>query len=498
MGDQTESKSVQLQVSSIEIHPLKKRLLFAASAGMMALAVPSLGLYGSRAWAQAVPVECDDTNPSDPTNPNVGNGIADAGEFLTCVSDPANDAFGPINTTANDLTIVIGDENPGTVVDPILGSDRVIYMTGAGNQTLEISTSATVSRSVAPASPLIEVLGDNGNISIRNNGDISLGSYGSALTNDIALKVSLSPAEPGSIEIDSPGSILGAVDIDSNSNGIIDVSIADLQSSAAANAIDIEARVSVNRVAVEVGTVRTLTDAAVDIYNNGRTYGGGISAGDTELRITGSVTSQNGQGVYMFGGGGTSDLKIDGNGDVTAETNAIEIKQYGTGRTQVTIDAITSTSGAGLNITHAGREVNVQTGEINSAGDGIYLDHRGSGGVFVRNTYGIRSSGDDAVEITTEHATTTQSDYVQIVLDHGIGRAEVIGQEDGVEVRQDGTGDVGLTLYGDIHLEGTMGDGVVINGNGVGAAVDIRGYGSASAYSTGGDTSILATIRGGQ
>ncbi|MCR9269733.1 MAG: hypothetical protein NXH72_07085 [Hyphomonadaceae bacterium] len=190
MGDQTESKSVQLQVSSIEIHPLKKRLLFAASAGMMALAVPSLGLYGSRAWAQAVPVECDDTNPSDPTNPNVGNGTADAGETLECISNPANDAFGPINTTADDLTIVIGDGNPGTLLDLNSSNDRAIFMTGRGNQTLQISTNATVSRSVSGGSPLIEVLGDNGNISIRNDGDISLGSYGSALTNGTALKVS--------------------------------------------------------------------------------------------------------------------------------------------------------------------------------------------------------------------------------------------------------------------------------------------------------------------
>ena len=148
----SRTRASQAQTRTVASNSFRKGLMFAASAGILAVAMPSAGVYGTRAFAQALPDDCEDTNPADPNNLNVGNGRADAGETIECVQSDPNQPLDRIVTTIDDLTLTIGDgvTPTTTVLTQPNGTVRAVYMDGSGDQTVTIESQATLN-GVVPA-----------------------------------------------------------------------------------------------------------------------------------------------------------------------------------------------------------------------------------------------------------------------------------------------------------------------------------------------------------
>lgn len=149
--------------------PLRQKLMFAASAGILALAAPG-GLYGSRAAAQtALPQGCSDENTIDLTNN--GDGNFDDNETVECVQDLANSGeIAPVISTANNATLTIGDGITQTRVGGPTTYSTAVSMNGAGQQTLTVETGATVES--------FEVGNNVDAVDITSSGSIVINNYG--------------------------------------------------------------------------------------------------------------------------------------------------------------------------------------------------------------------------------------------------------------------------------------------------------------------------------
>lgn len=121
---------------------LRNKLMFAASAGILALVAPS-GFYGMRAEAQTnvLPDGCTDTGPDALAS---NNGRAGIRETVDCESAPDQN-IDPLSTNVADLTVRVGAQN-STPLSTTLGGPNTnataISMTGGGEQTLNGSGAA--------------------------------------------------------------------------------------------------------------------------------------------------------------------------------------------------------------------------------------------------------------------------------------------------------------------------------------------------------------------
>ncbi|MEP1142983.1 MAG: hypothetical protein ABJH52_04630 [Henriciella sp.] len=121
--------------------PGVRRFLTAASMSAMAAAMPgAMGVYGTRAFGQALPVECVDDD---------GNLIAEDGDLITCLMGEFGEPIDSISTDVDDLTITIGDVDNSARVSGLSSSSgefggSAVQMTGGGAQTLNILNSETL------------------------------------------------------------------------------------------------------------------------------------------------------------------------------------------------------------------------------------------------------------------------------------------------------------------------------------------------------------------
>jgi hypothetical protein len=106
-------------------------LLAAASVSALALALPGpVGIYGTRAWAQALPPGCED---------ETGDTTANDGEIIECEGDPTNGNLDPVSTDVDDLTLILGSETANIdLLAPGGSNENGVTMSGSGPQSLTI------------------------------------------------------------------------------------------------------------------------------------------------------------------------------------------------------------------------------------------------------------------------------------------------------------------------------------------------------------------------
>ena len=123
---------------------LRGKLMFAASAGILALVAPS-GFYGMRAQAQSLPAGCADDQNFDTDND--GDNFADDNETIECegvgvgiVTETTPFVYG-VTTSADNLTIVALDD---VKISPQTNQGNALEMNGDGAQTLDVRATAKI------------------------------------------------------------------------------------------------------------------------------------------------------------------------------------------------------------------------------------------------------------------------------------------------------------------------------------------------------------------
>ncbi|MBD2840859.1 hypothetical protein [Erythrobacter rubeus] len=229
---------------------------------------------------------------------------------------------------------------------------------------------------------------------------------------------------------------------------------------------------------------------AVSGFNDGiraRSYGSGIT------RITtGDVSSQNNSGIDLDAGPAAGDVFIDtAAGSVSAFQYGIEVEHRGTGNIDIATANVTTDVSAGVRVLGAGGNISVDTvaGSVNAEQGGIVAFNsgttgdiaittadvssgsfdtaaisvsQGGGNVSVDTTAGtvngasaginVRNEGTGDTVITTAAATSSRGDGVYGYNDVSAGNLTidtsnggVFGQQDGINARNNGTGDTSIT-----------------------------------------------------
>ncbi|GAB5455096.1 MAG: hypothetical protein Hens2KO_13250 [Henriciella sp.] len=340
---------------------LRNKLMFAASAGILALVAPS-GFYGMRAEAQAnvLPDECDE---SDPGNINPNNRRADAGEIIECVTFPNDPPIDPISTTVADLTIQIGEDGAAmssTVVGENTVTGPAVSMTGTGTQTLEIREGGSVFNDTPPnaSDPTVNI-DTAGSISLTNRGLIENQSDGTTNTARKAIGANVRSGG-GALTIDSSaGQIKGWVDVSSQGTGPVSVNIGDLESTSTATGLSITANSTVTDVTVGVGRI---TSAGRGVYvkhagSAGIMVQGAIDPNDATA-VTGTV-SGGADGVNLSSAGGS--IAVQNLQSITGSTGDGILAQSQGGDISITnIDSATSANSEAIRATSGGGKISIQ------------------------------------------------------------------------------------------------------------------------------------------
>ncbi len=151
---------------------LRGKLMFAASAGILALVAPS-GFYGMRAEAQTnvLPGGCIDDSLTDPDNND--DGRADANETIECVSVAPNTNIQRVATNVADLTVIVGEKN-GVANSTVVGGANVttnaLNMRSSGVQTLVIESGGSVINDGDTQFVPTVTVNSSGSVSVTNYG----------------------------------------------------------------------------------------------------------------------------------------------------------------------------------------------------------------------------------------------------------------------------------------------------------------------------------------
>ncbi len=165
--------------------------------------------------------------------------------------------------------------------------------------------------------------------------------------------------------------------------------------------------------------------------------------GAATITSYGYVTAVADVGIGAANDTGTTDLHITAH-DVMAR-RAISAENLGTGETSVTTTgAVTSTNGIGIEVTNtaAATSMSVTTGPgaVYGAGEGIIANNQGSGALMVSTTGDVTGDGSTGLELNNEGTSLTLM----------TGPGTILGQLAGIEARNNGTGDLNVSIGGDV------------------------------------------------
>ena len=468
---------------------LRGKLLFAASAGILALVAPG-GIYGTRAHAQVSPVpdECNDAvDPNDANNSNNGDDFIDSGETIVCVQNLADlGPIDPIVTDVDELTLIIGDgmtEETQVLndldIDPVIpvNENTVINMSGASNQTLNIKSDGSVLQEfgdVMGATPAVVVSSSGGNVAIEHRGQIE--SRGTQTGQAINAQVT---AGEGNLTIDSEGgSILGSVYAKNEGTGQIDLTLgATTQNFGTASTVEISTGSGTGNVALTTkGAIQTNGADAVEIDNSGvgdttvtvendiDAAGIGVRvnhSADGNLRITTAsgttVTGGTNDGIRATNTGtGTSYIKTEGavsgggsNGEgitLSHDSNAnATVKTYAD-VTSLEDHAVRVRNGRATAVGATTGNTLVETNAALSGTIGVNVAHHSSRNLTINTKGAITSTGDGLNDAGIRVANAVESWSISITTD-GIIEAE---QRRGIDVQNSNTASLIITTYADI------------------------------------------------
>lgn len=331
--------------------PLRAKLMFAASAGIMAVAMPGAGVYGTRAFAQALPSECSDDTTVDAGN--TANGTIDDGETIECDSDPQGSAFNGLSTTAEDLTLVFGKGGaPGATDTNTIVNDNngalvnIVRMDGAGDKEFQTGLNTSLEQTRA-SNFAVYLRSTDGSVTIDNQGAINAGSSPGAQNRAIRAFVR---GGAGNLTINSAGTINGWVQAQKNGQGTVDIDISDLESSAPEGGIEVKTgalygnilTLNVTDLTATAGNgILILHSSELDYSNvnirgvvSGFFSGARISGGSGAKVILGSDASLIGEtsdGLFINPDGAIADIEVTGSGGSKIEggTHALNLTTIG-------------------------------------------------------------------------------------------------------------------------------------------------------------------------
>ncbi|MEO1041486.1 MAG: hypothetical protein AAFX52_04280 [Pseudomonadota bacterium] len=384
LGDKFLEKQYTKSASIVAERPKGTRLkalLLAASVGAIAVATPLPVL------AQSLPSGCKDDVITG--TPNNADNEFDDGETITCLAPPT--PISPITTTANDLTIVVGDTNTPTTVS---GGSAGIRMTANSGASVRVNNAAS---------------------------SVSGSTYG------IAISAGNSRLGNDDVNIDVAGTVVGGtygVRTGNLSYGDTTIKVADVTGT---SSVGVGASHYFNAGDLSVTTTGNVAGGtfgmAVFHSGSGNTYvrsGAALGTPDTSTTITG--TSRDGVYAYNTAGSGSltlatySNIVSTGvynaaNGSTLAQRTAdgIDANHAGSGALTIGTGNVSSTYGLGIraDVSAVGTNLSItSTGTVSGGTGGIGAVNNGTGTVTV-NVVGVSASGDDEEAIYAFGASTT-------------------------------------------------------------------------------------------
>ena len=370
--------------------------LLAASVGAIVAAAPgSFGAYGGRARAQALPPGCT----------SGGNNIAEAGETVECQSPPT--PIGPISTTVDDLTIIVGDAGTPTTISA--AATDAISMTGSGALTLNLlDPGSTIANTGTVANAIsLNLTSGAGDLTIASEGAVIGGRFGILARNQGAGAIDINVvdttgagnfgiyayASPSSsdISVTATGSVTGAAGgIYVNNVGLGDIT---LNVNEITGGAGISTSATVGETNINLDPTALVTGSA----------GAGLSATSTGASANISVQGSSGEIIGARDGVNLSttgaDIAVQ---DLTSITglagDGISAQSNGGDITITSVDTILGTGGNGVNAISGGGDISIQgiglDGGVEGATTrGIYADGRGGAGGNI-NIGGTTAVGD--------------------------------------------------------------------------------------------------------
>lgn len=202
----------------------------------------------------------------------------------------------------------------------------------------------------------------------------------------------------------------------------------------------------------------TLTQAANGGAITGDQYGINVRkyGDDANLSITttGAVTGQNRAGIYARQE--SADLTISSSGTVTGSNYGISARQYGTGALNVTATALvtaTNRVGVGVQSEQGAGDVTVSVADVTAGSHGVSIERNGNGAVTLTATGLVNSQSNRGVNVRTDDGTTGD---VTLTIANAQGRGE------GAYVTQYGSGTVQITSGG--LISSTEGNAIGVKG----------------------------------
>ena len=466
------------------VRSTRRHWLIAASAGAIAAASPGYGgFYSGRARAQTLPAGCAD--PTTAGTPNDNDGVAENGETVTCVSTADIDGF---TTSANDLTIVVGDDTTPTDVNNTSG--RGIGMGGTGSLTLSI-VNADSSVTGTDRGVWLEVASGAGDLTIESDGKIQGGATleGIKAVNDGsgATKIDVHDVTGGSAGIYAHAR-------NNSSAGLTVISDGDVNASAS-NGTGIRAIIGTSGG----GATGVLTIDASGGYVSGG-GGGGVyarnhGAGATYVTVD-DVAS--GAAITTHAGAGNTKITLTSTADVESTSGHGVFSQSTTGDIELTgsSGSTTGLSGAitggdtsrGVNLISSRGNITIRNlDSITGGTDGIYTKTQGDGDITVSDVTTITGGAG--------HGVNAESGGGDISIQGvGVGTGNLVEGKDGHGIRA-------LAGAGNIDIGGVTAIGNVTGSDkGIYAYVETGGgaltIDSSQGDVTGGSTGIHAFHKG--
>lgn len=405
-------------------HSLARRLLQWSAAPVVLLAAQS------PAFAQAQD-ECVELTP--------GNFVCqDNGDPATTTQD-----LGGFNATP--VTVEIED-----------GFD--IDTTGTGTDGLSVTNAEGITVNLADGANS-SIIGDTIGVRLDNEDDLSINATlanVTGVTGDGVFIVNFSGAE--SVTLDTTaGSVSGGQDgIDTRNYGTGDTTITTGDVTGVNSGLRVANDASANDLTIDTSAGSVM---ATNFDPDGGIIANNAGTGNTSVTTAAVSASgeggEGGDGVYVRNEATAGDLTVDtGAGAIVGAANGIRTRQYGTGDTTITAADVTGTGDDGIYAYQDGGGailIDSTAGEVVGGGDGIQAVHDGSGSISVTTANvtggtgdGIRASGAGNIDSITIDSTA----------------GAVTGAQDGIDVRNSGTGDTTITTA---DVDGEAGDGLFVS-----------------------------------
>ncbi|MGB3472649.1 MAG: hypothetical protein WBA51_17675, partial [Erythrobacter sp.] len=219
----------------------------------------------------------------------------------------------------------------------------------------------------------------------------------------------------------------------------------------------------------------------IDVYS---------ATGDISITTGGDVTGISNAGIYAETDG--DEAAIDSRaGAVSGGSNGIDARVYGSGALNVTTADVTASGGYGIYVNGSGSAVVIDStaGAVTGSVSGIYAKNQGTGDLSITTAVVTGTNGDGIYANNYDGSDA-------LIIDSTAGA--VTGSNDGINARNEGSGDTSITTS---DVTGTTGNGIYARSGGVFGSLpidsgDLSIDTSAGAVS-GGDDGIDASVNGG-